>query len=565
MQDSAQRPARLFGMVTTSASRHYTPLALRSFLAHTPLGDRDHFVLIDNDADFELPAGIPSDRITLVRSEAPQGFARNGNFLLREARAREADLFFLNNDLVFTTGWLEPLVTDRRALLSPLSNEQVGGSAGGFGTQVCMDLEDYTGHEAGVEAIAAQVRASAEGYQVTPSVAFFCIKIPRSVYETVGDFDEAFGKGGGEDRDYAVRAWIAGIPQEFALQSYVLHFQGRSTWRGGESPEEQQQRNAQYTQAFQKKWGPALTYAFLGKDWNLFRSDPVIARTLEAQDYSSVVRRLKSRPSLDPFIKRQRNARIAAVCCIYDDDGWLAPTIESAYDACDSIWFLIGERPWNGPATDQAPLIARINVLPDPARKIRIVRGDWPDEATQRNAGLEMLAAAGIDYCFVLDADEIYDPAQLAGAFALVRENPQIDCWSVSWFTYWKSYRYRVDPVEPFTPVVIVRVGTGSFTEARGYQAPQTAVLPSDVVMCHHMSYARTDEQIHRKITTFSHAGQIVPEWYDNVWRRWDTDRTIENVHPCWPAAFRRIVEQPYDTAPAIVRRRWDEDERRAS
>jgi GT2 family glycosyltransferase len=306
MPQSATRP-NLFGMVTTAASRHYTPLALRSFFAHTPLGDGDHLLLIDNDGDFELPAGLRAERLTVVRPETPQGFATNGNLLLREARTRGADLFFMNNDLVFTAGWVEPLLADRRALLSPLSNAQVAGSAGAFSTQPCMDLDDYTGHEAAVDAIAAQLRASAEGYRRTPTVAFFCIRIPKAVYDVVGDFDEGFGRGGGEDRDYAVRAWIAGIPQEFALQSYVLHFQGRSTWRGAETRQQQQARDAQYAAAFLKKWGPALTHAFLRCDWNLFRTDPDIARRLDAGDYSAVVRQLRSRPSLEPFLALQRN------------------------------------------------------------------------------------------------------------------------------------------------------------------------------------------------------------------------------------------------------------------
>src|SRR5690349_5034859 len=108
----------LFGMITTSASRHYTPVALRSFLAHTPLAAGDRLVLIDNDGDFELPADVSSERITIVRAAAPQSFARNANVLLGEARSAGADLFLLNNDLVFTPGWLEPLTADRHALTS---------------------------------------------------------------------------------------------------------------------------------------------------------------------------------------------------------------------------------------------------------------------------------------------------------------------------------------------------------------------------------------------------------------------------------------------------------------
>jgi len=562
---TASRTPRVFGMVTTSASRHYTPVALRSFFAHTPLDDDDCFILIDNDGDFVLPEDVPARRIALVRPERPQGFARNGNFLLAEARARGADLVFLNNDLVFTSGWFEPLATDRRALLSPVSNAQVAATVEGFTTQPFMNLEDYTGHEAHVERIAREVRAGSRSYRIAPSVAFFCIKIPRAVYDVVGAFDERFGRGGGEDRDYAVRAWLAGIPLEYAAQSYVLHFQGRSTWRGGMTPKEQAARDGQYTEAFQKKWGAALTYAFLGGDWNLFRSDPALARLLDAADYPALVRRLRSRPALDRFIARQRRARFAAVCCLYDDDSWLPAVVESVYDACDSLWFLVAERPWNGAAADQTAVLERLQALPDPAGKFHVVRGDWPNEATQRNAGLELVRNAGAEYCVVLDADEIYDPQQLGQAMALVRENPQVDCWRASCVTYWKSYRYRIDPPEAITAAVFVRVGSGRFVENRTYAAARHASLPRETLVFHHMSYARTDEQIRRKISTFGHAHQVVAGWYERVWRGWDADPTTENLNPCWPAAYRRAVEQSYQALPPALRRLCDQDQTRTA
>lgn len=554
MPDTHTRAPHLFGMITTAASRRYTPVALRSFFEHTPLDEGDHLVLIDNDGDFAVPKEIPSDRVTVFRPKQPQSFARNANVLLAYARKSGADLFLMNNDLVFTSGWLEPLATDRRSLSSPVSNAQIGGRAGMLATSPVMDLDDYTGREAELEAIAQHNRTSASGYQRVASLAFFCIKIPRAVYETVGDFDERFGKGGGEDRDYAVRAWQAGIPQEYARASYVLHFQGQSTWRGPETSEEQAQRDAHYTEAFRKKWGAALAYAFLGGDWNLFRTDRTLAQLLDEGDFTSLVQRLRKKPALEAFIERQQTARFAAVCCIYDDDSWLAPAIESVYDACDSIWFLVGERPWHSEGRDQSALIERISSLADPGGKIHLVRGDWPDEASQRNAGLRVASQAGADYCFVLDADEIYDSNQLATAMQVVRQNPQIDCWRSSCFTYWKSHEYRVDPPEQVTATVFVRLGTGRFVENRTYQTATFFDLPAETLRMHHMSYARTDEQILRKISTFGHAKEVVPGWFEQVWRRWDTDHTIENLNPCWPAAYRRIVTQPADALPPVLR-----------
>jgi glycosyltransferase involved in cell wall biosynthesis len=250
---------------------------------------------------------------------------------------------------------------------------------------------------------------------------------------------------------------------------------------------------------------------------------------------------------------------------VYDDDSWLAPAIESIYEACASIWFLVGETPWNGEPSDQTAVVDRIRGLADPDEKIRIIRGRWPNEAAQRNEGLRLVDEAGIEYCLVIDADEIYDTAQLQAAMTVVRDNPQVDCWRLSCFTYWKSCRYRVDPPEATPLVAFVRPNTGQFVDNREYRAQRQVAMPRETVMFHHMSYARSDAQILRKITTFGHARDVVPGWYENVWRRWDEDHSLQNLNPCWPAAYRRIIEQPAEALPPAVRRKWAADLERTS
>lgn len=546
--------ANVFGMVTTAKSRDYTPLALRSFFEHTRLGADDALVLVDNDGDFELPPGMENDRLLVLKPAAPQSFARNANVAIQVARERQADLFLLNNDVVFTAGWLPPLL-EGTAIVSAVSNAQCPYRSGGLQLLPAMDLSDLAGREEDLQRIAAAHSAQHHGRQRVAAAPFYCARIPRAVYEKVGEFDERFGAGDGEDRDYTVRAWLAGIPQELALGSFVLHFQGKSTWRGAETAEEQAARNQRYARQFEAKWGGALTYALIGDDWNLFRSDPRLAAGISSGDLGSVIAHLRRNPSLAPFVERQQRARFGAICCIYDDEAWLEPTVESVYEACHSIWFLVGTRPWNGVPSDQQGLIDKIRSLPDPARKVRLVRGDWPTEAIQRNAGLDLLEQEGIEYCFVLDADEVHDGRQLKALMNLVRQNPQVDCWRMRWFTYWKSWRYRVDPPEADAPLVFLRTGAARFVDNRAPQRAREVTIPIEAAAIHHMSYARTDQQIRRKISTFSHAHQIVPGWFDNVWKRWDQEHGLENVHPCWPSAYRRVIEQPVSAMPPVLRR----------
>ena len=168
MVPSTTRRPYVFGMITTAASRHYTPVALRSFFAQTPFGSDDTFFLIDNDADFDLPDDL-AGRVRVVRPAKPQAFARNANLLIAEARRRGADLFLMNNDLVFTPGWHDAMAADRRALMSPLSNAQLTRQSGTFTTQPLMDLSEYLGYESNVETIGRQHTAECQGYTTVAS------------------------------------------------------------------------------------------------------------------------------------------------------------------------------------------------------------------------------------------------------------------------------------------------------------------------------------------------------------------------------------------------------------
>ena len=541
----------LFGLIAP-ASPECTDTVLRSFFARTRLGPGDRVVLVDGSGRYAVPDDLAHEPVSVLRSGGSRSFAASANALLAAARQHDADLVLLAGTLIFTDGWLRPLLADGRTLAFSVSNTQVHHTLDAWSVGPDLDLADCRGHEAELDRIGAHHRAARTAYQVASSVPFYCVRIPRAAYSAVGDFDEQF-TGDAAGHDYALRAWRADARLVLALGSFVLRV------RDGSSPATPQAagrpaHDEADAEAFRRKWGNALTYAFLAGDWNLFRSNRGLAALLEQQRYKPVVEQLLAAPALDRFIERQQRATVGAVCCIYDDDAWLAPTVESVYAACHSIWFLVSDRPWNGEPSDQEPLLAKIRGLPDPDHKIRIVRGSWTTEADQRNEGLRLLAEAGIDYCFVLDADEIHDGVQLQRMLTLVRNNPQVDCWCMYCWTYWKSCRYRIDPPQNYALTAVVRVGLGRFFDNRNYRGVQQRDVPRATAMFHHMSYARTDAQVLRKITTFGHATQVRPEWYEQVWRRWDRDHTLEDLNPCYHGVYLRAIEQPEEALPPAIR-----------
>src|SRR5262249_2209419 len=145
--------ANIFGMVTTAASADYTPYALKTFFQNTPMKSKDQFFLIDNDGGWQGGGDFPA-AVSILRNESPRGFAANVNQVLRIAAGEKADLYFLNNDLIFTPRWIEPLMVDQAAVISPLSNARAEYKVGNFVCKRFLDLKDYLGHESAVKEIA---------------------------------------------------------------------------------------------------------------------------------------------------------------------------------------------------------------------------------------------------------------------------------------------------------------------------------------------------------------------------------------------------------------------------
>jgi GT2 family glycosyltransferase len=284
---------RLFGMVSTASSRDYTPLALSSFFAHTALREGDRFLLIDNDASLDaatLRAAHP--RLELIIHTRPHSFAENANLALAEARKTQAAFFFLNNDIVFTPGWLAPLETEFASISLPVCNTDLQLQGEGFVAKKLMSLKDYQGHEQALEKLVRLHASRGYGLQRVLAVPLFCVRIHPEVYEAVGDFDTNFGTGGGEDSDYCLRAAFKGYSVMLACSSWVLHFVGKSTWNGAENKEQTVTRNKAFLELFRKKWGEPLTRLLIQKELTPLQCHPELKPLYDEGSFRRLVSRL---------------------------------------------------------------------------------------------------------------------------------------------------------------------------------------------------------------------------------------------------------------------------------
>lgn len=292
-------------MVTTLTSREYTPHALQTFFETTPLRDVDSVILISND-DPDAATLIPSNarKLDVRFNPTPRGFAANANQMIAHALATQSDLFFMNNDIIYADDWLTPLLGSDRAILSPVSNREVqyAGSAIVVSSQhvattmvlkAPMELSEYLASPRMFQALAEAHRKTGSGYLPLLVFPFFCVKLPLPVLESVGKFDEIFGRAGGEDYDYALRAWLAGFELKLALGSYVLHFWGKSTWTAGDSTP---RYDTSFLQKFEEKWGSSLYRYTLQENDSEVAADPELVALRESGNLAGLISRLMKRP-----------------------------------------------------------------------------------------------------------------------------------------------------------------------------------------------------------------------------------------------------------------------------
>ena len=290
---------RMFGMVMTKDSGRYTTATLESFFSRTQFqSETDHFLLIDIDA-----AGKTEDLrssfsgIEIVTNLQPKSFAENGNLVISRASETDADAYFLNNDVIFPPDWIAPLDVPMPAVLAPTSNQNFQYRHGALETKPVMKLEEYVGKEKDFEEIVAQHRLSHFGYDMAYKTNFFTVKIPSVVYKKIGGFDTTFGVAGGEDDDYCIRAYLGGFSVQVAVQSYCLHFGGKSTWDGPESKEKWREREAIFIRRFQEKWGQYLAQFLLTKDARLIDRYPEFKSALAEGGIAALFAAMRNKES----------------------------------------------------------------------------------------------------------------------------------------------------------------------------------------------------------------------------------------------------------------------------
>ncbi len=213
----------------------HTQAMLASLRAMLPPGLPHEIIFIDDGSTdgtrvwLTTLAADPSIRVILQPKNLGYAAANNTGAAL----ARGEFLALLNNDLILTPGWLEPILTAHRAygeragLVGNLQIEVATGALDHAG--IFINLKGKPEHLRTLP-LASRLLPLAPRHRRIAAVTGACVVIRRTLWEKLGGFDPAFINGC-EDVDLCLRAAAAGHVNLVALRSVVRHHVSSSPGR----------------------------------------------------------------------------------------------------------------------------------------------------------------------------------------------------------------------------------------------------------------------------------------------------------------------------------------------
>lgn len=216
--------------------------------------------------------------------------------------------------------------------------------------------------------------------------------------------------------------------------------------------------------------------------------------------------------------------KIAIETLAFNEPRFLPKFIEHYKDKVDEVVVLNSTKPWKGEAVEADPSAAIAKDM-----GVTVIEYAWPNEHEQRNAGLDYLQ--NCDWVLVLDPDEFLSDEDFAKLIKHLETAEAPAYVTAHQRVFWKDK--EVFPHSDYQQIIAVRPDV-RFVDSRVVNCVY-GEAPTDLL---HFSWVRTDEEVKNKISHYSHADELIPDWYEKVWL---ADKQT-NLHPKTPETLKALI-----------------------
>ncbi|OQY75512.1 MAG: hypothetical protein B6D44_01200 [Ignavibacteriales bacterium UTCHB2] len=228
--------------------------------------------------------------------------------------------------------------------------------------------------------------------------------------------------------------------------------------------------------------------------------------------------------------------KFAVMILYFDCEQFILKAIDNCAPFVDKIYILYSELPYskyNINARSNFRNTARLEILKESKYhdNVEIIEGIWETEEDQRNECLQKAKAEGFDFLIVQDADEFYLPEDYKKNIQGMIRNPDYTYYQVPWILFWKNTKYilqyrkhgiKRNVTITDCPVYAVNLRKDVIFRRTRILADMDKPYKLDG-LCYHLSWVLSDEEVLRKISTWSHADQVKPDvWYKWKWQAWE-------------------------------------------
>jgi hypothetical protein len=181
---------------------------------------------------------------------------------------------------------------------------------------------------------------------------------------------------------------------------------------------------------------------------------------------------------------------------------------------------------------------------------VRIIEGEWSNEEAMRNACLNYATIEGHDWLVVQDADEFYQAQDWHMLANYLKVAPQdIASVSTTWYQFWKHPFLVAEnadkTIKSCNACFALRCNNEILFHSK--RLPRIPCKMRSVLIdasCFHYGYALSDDEMYKKICTWSHSSEFNRDrWFRLKWLKWTLE--TKNIAPTNPSSWPRAIWFP--------------------